>query len=211
MNKTFSKKELLSFIKNYNNTNDLKILNCDKVKKKELYSICIKYNLLNQAQSHNEKIKINLNNIPKTHLIENIGIHFLKQNISVPNEILKMKKKDLVNYIEQHNITHYTPRDLQNEIINIENENNITNTILYNILLYDNLDYKNIEKTNKYIACNNLDTNIEFLNEYTDFIGELYESYEKFCIKINKIEKCNNNLKTFPKFISILQNLTKTQ
>jgi len=77
----FSKIELLAYIKKFNKKNENKIINIDKLKKKELYDICLNYNLLSISHDNND-IVINYKNVSKDHILQNIELYFLKQNLT---------------------------------------------------------------------------------------------------------------------------------
>lgn len=204
METNYSRIELLALLKVYNKTTDLKIQNVDKLKKDEIYNMCVVYSLLPK----NEYIpnKINLTNIPRAHLMENIEMHHLKQGTNVPFEVTKMRKKELIEYIELNNIKHYTPEDLKQEIEELQINRYRENVILYNIIKYDDIDYKNISNKHDFIVKNNLDTDIGHFQEYTEFIEEVYKSYEKFCKNTGK-NPPNHEIKTLPKFVQILKDL----
>lgn len=205
METKYSRVELLALLKVYNKTNDLKIQNVDKLKKDEIYNMCVVYSLLPKNQYIPNKIK--LTHIPRSHLMENIEMHHLKQGTNVPIEVTKMKKKKLIEYIEFNNIKHYTPEDIKQEIEELQKDLYYENVILYNIIKYDNVDYQNISNKCDFVEKNNLDTDIRYYNEYSEFLDEVYQSYEKFCQKTGENPQ-NHKLKTFPKFVKILKDLT---
>lgn len=204
METKYSRIELLALLKIYNKTNDLKIQNVDKLKKDEIYNICVVYSLL--PMNENIPKKINLTNIPRAHLMENIEMHHLKQDTNVPIEVTKMKKKELIEYIELNNIKHYTPEDIKQEIEELQNKRYYENVILYNIIKYDNVDYQNISNKSDFVVKNSLDSDIRYFQEYTEFLDEVYQSYERFCQKTGK-NPPNHEIRTLPKFMKILKDL----
>ena len=103
MSSELSKVELLAMIKQYNKNNSDKIKNIDKVKKEEIIQICHKYNII--PTNVDNDIKINLSNISKKHLLQDIELFFLKKGQTLPKEILQMKKNQLVEYMEENVIS----------------------------------------------------------------------------------------------------------
>ena len=138
-----SRVELLALIKNHNKNNAEKIKNVDKLKKEEILDICKKYGLL---QGNDVKLEIvDLRNISKQDLIRDVEIWFMKQNKVVPHEVLHLKKKDLIDFMELNGIPHHTYELLESEIKRYEKENMLKNIIIFNIMKYDNIDVDKID------------------------------------------------------------------
>jgi len=202
----YSKIELQALIKTYNKKNENKIINVDKLKKKELYEICIQYSLIHSSQSPDNVI--NYKNITKEHLLQNIEIHFLKQQKPVPVTFAKMTKKDLIDFIELNNIPHFTPDKLKKEIEYYEKSSFYKKVIIYNMLRYDNVDPSQIENNEDYVKKKKLDTDIQHMNEYASLLKTLYDAYGNFC-KNTGTEYEGSKIKSFPKIIALLKTISK--
>ena len=202
----FSKVELLALIKKFNKKNENKIINIDKLKKKELYDICLKYNLISVSQEND--VVINYKNVPKEHILQNIQIYFLKQNKNLPNEFVKKNKKELIEFVELNDVPHYTPEMIKREIKEREHEEFYKQVIIYNILRYDNVDVKKIHDEEQYIVENNLDTDLTYMKQYANLLKKLYDAYYTFCNDIG-IEYDDDKMKSFPKILSLLKSVSK--
>jgi hypothetical protein len=199
--------EMLALIKTYNKSHDDKIKNVDKLKKDELVEICQKYSLLNTTEVHTRFI-IDLRNISKKDLMRDVEIYFLKQSKMIPQDIVIMKKQDLINYMELNDITHYTPELIEKEVKRINREHHLKNIITYNIMRYDNIDIMQLDsdKIEEYIEENKLDTNIEHLHAYAVLLYNLHASYEGFC-RSTGTEYIKDRIKTIPKILEHIKHL----
>jgi hypothetical protein len=203
----FSKIELLAYIKKFNKKNENKIINIDKLKKKELYDICLNYNLLSISHDNND-IVINYKNVSKDHILQNIELYFLKQNLTMPSEFEKRTKKDLIDFVELNSVPHYTPDIIKKEIKEIEKKEFYKQVIIYNILRYDNIDVKQINDNETYVNENNLDTDLTHMKHYARLLKTIYEGYYTFCNDIG-VKYKEDKFKSFPKIISILKSVSK--
>lgn len=84
METKYSKVELLALVKKHNKTSEHKIQNVDKMKKQELYDICVIHSLISSDDKENKTM--NLNNISKQILMQNVEIHFLKRKNKFPEK-----------------------------------------------------------------------------------------------------------------------------
>lgn len=212
METKYSKVELLALVKKHNKTSENKIQNVDKMKKEELYDICIIHSLIPGGDNKGNKT-MNLNNISKQILMQNIEIHFLKKKEQVPRDVLNMKKKDLIDYITLNNIVYYTTEMIENEIKEIEKEKikeeeeeHYKNIIIYNIIRYDNIDINQITKSKEYVETHPLNESLENYQEYAKMLNEIYTSFEIFCKSTGK-EYIKDDLKTFPKILTKIRNV----
>lgn len=194
-----SRVELLALVKTHNRTHNEKLRNVDILKKDELYDLCKSKNMFKGDESFEEKFDLTL--INKKHLLQDIELHFLKKNCKMSEDIMKMKKKELVDYMELNQIQHYTAEGLKNEFISIEKDTKNKHIIYFNIIRKDidpsMIDTDNIEE---FIEEHNLDTNIEEFEEYSTLLRNMYCSFEQFCMKTNR-KFPNDKLKSFPKII----------
>jgi len=211
MEAKYSKVELLALVKKHNKTSEHKIQNVDKMKKHELYDVCVIHSLVHTDEKGNKIM--NLNNISKQILMQNVEIYFLKKKEQVPREVLNMKKKDLIDYITLNNIVYYTSEMIEDEIKQIEKENEkekeeeyYKNIIIYNIIRYDNIDIKQINKSKEYVERNNLNTKLDNYQEYAKMLNDIYISFETFC-KSTGTEYEKDELKTFPKILTKIRNV----
>ncbi len=200
-----SRIELLALIKIHNKLNNDKIKNIDKLKKEELLDICKKHGLLS---GHNSIEKIDLYNINKKHLLQDVEIWYMKQNKSIPLDVQQMKKKDLIDFMELNNIEHYTVDKIELEINKYNKLNNMRNIIIYNIIKYDNIDVNNIdnEDLESFIIEHNLDTNIKNMDQYAKLLHNLYVCCEEYCKSI-QIPFEYDKIRTFPKIMKHLNNI----
>jgi hypothetical protein len=206
MEDKYSKVELLALIKTYNKQSKEKIKNVDKMKKSELYEICDQHCLL-KPDENRVSLYINLRNICKCDLKKDIEIHYLKLGQPVPDEILCLKKKELVDFMELNNIIHYTSDAIKEELNHHEKMKNLKNIIIYNIVKYDNIDVNNLDndKLEEFICENNLDVDIGDLQPHLVLLNTLYTAYSTFCITTGR--NCENDkIKSLPKIVQKLQN-----
>ena len=203
MSSELSKVELLAMIKQYNKKNSDKIKNIDKMKKEEIMQICQKYNII--PTNVDNDIKINLSNISKKHLLQDIELFFLKKGQPLPKEINQMKRNQLVEYMEENEIEHYTQSMIIEEIQKYNKQNHDKNVIYYNIMCYDNVNIDEIDNDNleQFIKNNNLDENIDNLQATSIFLSKIYSSLEEFCKNTNNEYK-PHKLKSFPKVIQYI-------
>jgi len=203
MSSELSKVELLAMIKQYNKNNSDKIKNIDKMKKEEIIQICHKYNII--PTNVDNDIKINLSNISKKHLLQDIELFFLKKGQPLPKEINQMKRNQLVEYMEENEIEHYTQSMIIEEIQKYNKQNHDKNVIYYNIMCYDNVNIDEIDNDNlgQFIKNNNLDENIDNLQATSIFLSKIYSSLEEFCKNTNNEYK-PHKLKSFPKVIQYI-------
>jgi hypothetical protein len=203
MSSELSKVELLAMIKQYNKNNSDKIKNIDKMKKEEIMQICQKYNII--PTNVDNDIKINLSNISKKHLLQDIELFFLKKGQPLPKEINQMKRNQLVEYMEENEIEHYTQSMIIEEIQKYNKQNHDKNVIYYNIMCYDNVNIDEIDNDNleQFIKNNNLDENIDNLQATSIFLSKIYSSLEEFCKNTNNEYK-PHKLKSFPKVIQYI-------
>ena len=203
MSSELSKVEFLAMIKQYNKNNSDKIKNIDKMKKEEIMQICQKYNII--PTNVDNDIKINLSNISKKHLLQDIELFFLKKGQPLPKEINQMKRNQLVEYMEENEIEHYTQSMIIEEIQKYNKQNHDKNVIYYNIMCYDNVNIDEIDNDNleQFIKNNNLDENIDNLQATSIFLSKIYSSLEEFCKNTNNEYK-PHKLKSFPKVIQYI-------
>jgi hypothetical protein len=209
MDNKYSRVELLALVKTYNKINNDKIQNSDKMKKQELLDVCKSMSLI-QDTSKITVYNIDLRNLSKNSLIQDIALHFLKQAKEIPFDVNVMKKQDLIDYIELHNITHYTPELLEKEIKMYADEDNAKKVIYYNMIRYDNVNIDDLctERLVEYIQSNDLDQNMCHFNEYAKLLSTIYNAYDKFCNATSQ-KSCCDKIKSFPKIIQHLKKLTE--
>jgi hypothetical protein len=210
------KVELLALVKKHNKYNKDKILNADKMHKNELLAICKEYSLLstqygsgsnesNGSDGSNKSV-INFKNVSKSNLFQDIEFHFLKQNKKIPTNFSKMKKSELIEYMEINDICHYTKEMLEKEVKKYHENITMKNIIYYNILKYDDIDVNEIDDLRTFIEEKNLDTNIEHFTEYSALVQNLYTAYSKYCTSIG-CEITNDKIKSMPKILYHLKHL----
>jgi len=206
MEEKYNKIELLALIKNYNKKNADKIKNVDKLKKEDLLEICKKHALISCDDQC--VVEIDLRNISKKDLMRDVELYFLQQNKRIPNEIIQLKKQDLIDFMEINCIKHYTSDMIEKEIKECEKQNMFKNIIVYNIMRYNNIDVTKINNTNmeEFITENQLDTDIRHLQQYSVLVYELYQTYEKFCASTN-MKFTKDSIKSLPKIIEHLQEI----
>ena len=204
MSSVLSKVELLAMIKQYNKNHSDKIKNIDKMKKDEIMQICQKYDIVS-TNDNDDDIKINLSNVSKKNLIQDIELFFLKKGKSLPKEIVSMKKNELVEFMEENEIQHYTQSMITEEIQKYNKQDHDKNIIYYNIMCYDNVNVHEIDNNNlqKFINDNNLDQNIENFQATSILLSKIYSSLDEFC-KNTGNEYNPHKLKSFPQVIKYL-------
>lgn len=201
----YNKIELLALIKNYNKVHNDKIKNADKMKKDELKMICDKYNIVDKNDQTN--IEIDLNNVCKRDLQKDVQVHFIQTKRVVPDHVMQMKKKVLIDFMSENGIRHMSKEVIQQILANHEKLQNNKLIIVNNIIKYDNIDVSTIDDATleSYIVQNELDTNIEHLQDYAVLLHDLYTVYDKFCTKI-RIENYKDKIRSFPKILNKIQN-----
>lgn len=204
MSSVLSKVELLAMIKQYNKNHSDKIKNIDKMKKDEIMQICHKYDIVS-TNDNDDKIKINLSNVTKKNLIQDIELFFLKKGKTFPKEIVSMKKNELIEYMEENEIEHYTQSMITEEIQKYNKQEYQKNIIYYNIMCYDNVNIDEIDNDNlgQFINNNNLDENIDNFQATSIFLSKIYSSLEEFCKNTNNEYK-PHKLKSFPKVMQYI-------
>lgn len=207
MSSVLSKVELLAMIKQYNKNHSDKIKNIDKMKKDEIMQICQKYDIVS-TNDNGDNIKINLSNVSKKNLIQDIELFFLKKGKAFPKEIVSMKKYELVEFMEENEIQHYTQSMITEEIQKYNKQDHDKNIIYYNIMCYDNVNVHEIDNNNlqKFINDNNLDQNIENFQATSILLSKIYSSLDEFC-KNTGNEYKPHKLKSFPQVIKYLDSL----
>lgn len=180
--------ELLSLIKKYNKENVDKIKNIDKLKKEELYEICCKYHLIKTEVIEEVIMPIDLHTINKNELLKDIQIYFCYKGMNVPDEISKMKKDELITFMEDNSVKHYTPELIKKEVLELEKNKKIEDIIVYNVMRYDNLDMVNLKHLDheQYIIDKKLNTNTDDIDDYIVLINRLYTAYVSFCVHTNR-------------------------
>lgn len=200
-----SKIELLALIKQYNRTNIDKIKNVDRLKKTEIYEICKAYSLIDNNISM-EEYHFNPKILTKDVILQDIEMDFIKKGAIFPTNFNKMKKKELIEYMELNNIKHYTPDMIKKEILIYDNKTKIRNILYYNVIRYGfqipnfntQTDFK------EFIESNMLDTTLEYFEEYSELLKEMCSVYESFCTKTGKEY---NQIKSIPEMIEELKNI----
>lgn len=207
MDKYYSRIELLSLVKTYNKDNNDKIQNSDKMKKADLLNICKSLSLIKKDTASHYIKEIDLRNLSKKSIMEDISLHFIKQAKTVPSDVIAMKKNQLIDYMEIHNITHYTHELLEKEIKIHMEQDNAKKIIYYNIIRYDNVNVNDIDNDRlvEYIQANDLDRDMSHFNQYAKLLSTIYKAYDEFCNTTN-YQHNNDKIKSFPK---IIQNLNK--
>lgn len=208
VNDRISKVELLALIKQYNRNGVDKIMNVDRLKKEELMELCLKYSLIIKEDSNNDISEKDLKNIPISRLFQDVELFFLHQGKKVPREVLKMKKRDLIDYMILNTITHNTTQDLEKEYNKYQRATRNKNIIMYNIIRYDNVDVEKIGDQNieEFIEKHKLDTNMHHFDEYKVFLRDLYQAYDNFCITTQG-NVANDKMKSFPKILKRLKGM----
>lgn len=200
----YSKIELLALIKQHNRTNIDKIKNVDRLKKTEIYEICKAYSLIDNIFM--EEYHFNPKTLTKDVILQDIEMDFIKKGEIFPTSFNKMKKAELIEYMELNDIKHYTPDMIKKEIQLYDNKTKIRNVLYYNVIRYG-FQIQNINTyTNftEFIESNKLDTNMEYFQEYSDLLKEMCHSYESFCKKTGKEY---NEMKSIPEIIEELKKI----
>jgi len=204
MDNNYSRIELLAIIKAFNKSNNEKIKNADKMKKEELINLCNSYSLINESADISSK-HIDLHNLSRNSLLQDISLYFIKQAKQVPSDIMAMKKKDLIDFMETNEIIHYTPELIEIETKKYIAEDNAKKIIYYNIIRYDNVNIEDIDNNNLtgYVESQGLDQEMKHFNSYAKMLSTIYTAYDKFCEETS-CEKQNDKIKSFPKVIQHL-------
>jgi hypothetical protein len=208
----FSKVELLAFIKNYNRTTNEKIKNADKMNKSELFEVCKKYRIVvteETTDAERDLIEVDLRNVKKMYLLQDIEMYFLKQNKTIPTDVLQMKKSDLIAYMELNSIYHYTQELLEKEIKMYNKLKILKNIVVLNIIKYD-IDVTQIpdEITDLETFVKELDADdIHNLAAYSALLKTIYDAYDTFCKTTDTIDAQPDKIKSFPKILNKLQNI----
>lgn len=204
---SYSKVELLALVKTYNKQNDDKIKNADKLKKNEILDICKKYNIISSAAI--KQTKIDLKNVSKCDLKKDLEIYFLKQGKQVPKDVVTMKKQEIIEFMELHDIMHHTQELLKQETEKYQHQQLMKTIVVYNIVKYDNVDIARIDDDNieAYIMDNDLDCNIEDLPQHSVLLHKLYSAYEEFCKNTKQNSSHQDKIKSLPKIINKLHQI----
>lgn len=207
MDKNYSRIELLAIIKAFNKGNSDKIKNADKMKKEDLINLCNSYSLINDESADITSKHIDLHNLSRNSLLQDISLYFIKQGKHVPSDILAMKKNDLIDFMETNEIIHYTPELIEIETKKYIAEDNAKKIIHYNMIRYDNVNTEDIDNNNLvgYVESQELDQEMKHFNSYAKMLSAIYTAYDKFCEETS-CEKQNDKIKSFPK---VIQHLTK--
>jgi hypothetical protein len=206
----YSKIELLALVKQHNKIEDNpKIKNVDKMKKDDILAVCKKYGILPVADECTCDIKVDLRNIKKADLLQDVEMHFLKQNKQVPADVLHMKKKMLIDYMELNGIQHYTQEILNKEVKEYQRRNILKNKIIMHIMKYDDIDIlsipDDIDGLEEFVQKLPGD-DLQLLPQYSLLLKTLYDAYDVFC-KNTKTENDADKIKSFPKILNKLQNI----
>ena len=174
--------ELLAMIKHYNKHNSDKIQNIDKMKKAEIVAICKKYNIISCENIDTTLPEISLSTVNKKHLLQDIELSFLQKGKTIPKEFSTLKKSELIEYMEQQDISHYTQEMIEEEIKKYNNYNHNRDIIYYNMICYDNVNISDIDDDDleSYIKNNNLKTDIADLQQVSALLSK--HIYFNFCI-----------------------------
>lgn len=206
MNEEYSRIELLALIKSFNRVQNDKIKNSDKMKKNELLSLCKSLSLIELSSLPSKHI--NLQNLSKISIQQDIQLYFLKQGKEIPKHVLTMKKKELIDFMELNGIIHHTPELLEKETRKYIAENNAKNIVYYNMIKYDNVNTDEIDSNSiaEFIELHQLDQNILHFKEYAKLLHSIYTAYDTFCDETEN-ERHNDRIKSFPKIIQHLQKI----
>lgn len=211
MDTQYSRIELLALLKTYNKANNDKIKNTDKMKKEELVNLCQSLSLISNGLDDKTHVKdIDLRNISKNSILQDISLYFMKKGKAVPSDISNMKRQQLIDYMEMHNITHYTPELIEKEIKKYMEDDNAKKIIYYNMIRYDNVNTEDIqsERILEYVQSRELDTEMKNFNDYAKLLRTIYLAYDKFCeATSHEIQK--DRIKSFPKIIQHLKKITE--
>lgn len=210
MDKNYSRIELLAKIKSFNRTHNDKIKNVDKMKKEDLINLCLSYSLIDQSSSDIDSRRIDLRNLSRNSILQDISLYFLKQAKEVPSDILSMKKQELIDFMETNDIIHYTPELIESETKRYIAEDNAKKVIYYNMIRYDNVNTNDIDSNHlmEYIEYQKLDQDMQHFNEYAKMLTTIYTAYDKFC-EATSLEKQDDKIKSFPKIIKHLTKITE--
>jgi hypothetical protein len=197
--------ELLAMIKQHNKHNKDKIQNVDKMKKTEIVAICKKYNIYSENIDTTIS-KICLSTVNKKHLLQDIELFFLQKGKTIPKEFSTMKKKQLIEYMEQQDIDHYTQQMIEEEIKKCNIYNHNKDIIYYNMICYNNVNISEIDDNDleSYIQNHNLKTNIVDLKQVSSLLSNIYSSISAFCEKTGETY-VPDKFKSFPKVIEFLE------
>ena len=205
------KVELLALVKIYNKSNQDKIQNADKLKKDQLFQLCRRYNIIDEQPNGKENDScLSLKHVSKSNLMKDIELHFLIKGSVIPPEIVKMKRKQIIEYMEYNDILHYTQSRIEEETKRICLNELHKNIIYYNIIRYDDVDVHKIDNDDleSFINEYNLDTNIANFKQYSILLQSIYMAYQTFCKTTGK-EYTEDKLKSFVKILNRLDDITK--
>jgi transcriptional/translational regulatory protein YebC/TACO1 len=148
----------------------------------------------------------------KLDLINSIKYHFLKKGYICQN-INKMSKNELLEYIEKHKIECIKKNQLEEDIINIETYNKLRDIIYCNFMIYENISYDIISKIDETTTIEELqsiidDNNLKCdnnSNHIKDLIFSIYKSYKNYCDISSTKNECTYI--TLPNLIKALKNI----
>lgn len=205
----YSRIELLALVKTYNKVHNDKVKNSDKMKKNDLVTLCQSLSLINSSCEKLTK-EIDLRNLSRNSIMQDISLHFIKQGKEIPHDVVVMKKQQLIDYMELHNITHYTPERIEKEIKKYMEDDKARKIIYYNMIRYDNVNTEDIhsDSISEYIESHGLDQEMTNFNEYAKLLHTIYTAYDKFC-EATSHDTQNDRIKSFPKIIQHLKKITE--
>lgn len=209
-----SKVELLAMIKAHNKVSNDKIKNADKMSKDDLHLVCKQYGILpkDDTDAADAEIKVDLRNVKKADLLQDVEIYFLKQNKKVPTDVMQMKKKALIEYMELNSIQHYTHELLEKEVKIYEKKNVLKNMIVLRIIKHDDIDVNSIpddvDELEAFVQGlpQTVADDLGMLPHYSVLLKEIYDAYAKFC-KMTGTDSEQDRIKSFPKILSKLQKI----
>lgn len=147
------------------------------------------------------------NKIKKKDLLNNINFHFFQYEKKEIENILNMKKSELIKIMIDYNIEYIDDLKLKELILKIEEENKLKTKIFYNYFKYNvNINItdvynKNIDELKLYIINNNIThepVNDEF-DDLMNMIKSMLIYYKKY-INNNDIEY------NLPNLLNLLKN-----
>ena len=197
--------EMIVLLTNYKIKNKLKIKNISKMNRCILIENCINYNLIESHNLHNINIDYSL--LTKKQLFENIQTFYSRKGLYI-DKIEKLNKETLVQLMIEEKIPHITKDDVKKEINELERYNAAMDIIKYNHIKFDNIPQthminlqkiSSVEEIENYIIENKLDSNVFNLQNITELVTNIYNSYKIYCEKSNI--KINAN-KTLPSLIN---------
>lgn len=155
--------------------------------------------------------EIDITKLTKRDLLNDVGIYLFKEKIEYNQDLIKLKKKDLIKLMLDYNIPHIDDEMLKEETLSIEKNNRLKNIILYNFHKYNNVDINILltsttnEEFEKIIEDHNLteEPSEDDLHELVKLIKNITALFKNYCLTTNK--PFNIKMFTLPHILDVIK------